>query len=189
MFCSQCKRSIANGFEKCWLCNASEAIITRFNPEKGYGFAERPGGVSVYFHMNYQRFIVCDGSEHLTYVKPRKAEDFIVPKIEQAILYEEEAMPDGKFRAKWWAFWEDYRHSKEQLEHRPLIRFVERNGLRKMSRLQRAPDLRLIWEGNDVGELRRLFPKKEYPSFSTGTRGMEFIEKRTDGWYEINDPR
>lgn len=195
--CPRCSRPVMAKARKgfliwnCWECTSKRATVTSVydKNDRNFGFASRDNdGAVVYFHLSRQRLIVCHGGEYLHLEE--STEELPPPEVGDRILYHE--MPGEKtLKALWWAFEKKYNSELLELEDRPLVRFVWREGRIPVSRLQEKPKYRSIWEGKNLEELRLRFNPEQYPVFEKGhmAKYFEVYNPETDEWDVIDDPR
>ena len=175
----------------CWECSAKRATVTAVldKNDRDYGFATRDGdGATVYFHFSRLRVVQCNGGDYLLLLDPE--EELPVPEIGDRIIYHE--MPGEKtMKALWWAFEKKYNTELLELEDRPIIRFVYRDGKMPISRLHEKPKFRTVWEGKNLEELRLRFDANIYPVTEKGhmAKYFEVYNPDSEEWDNIEDPR
>ena len=114
----------------------------------------------------------------------------VIPTVGDRVIFELDLSDSRGPRAKWWAFEDEYDQALEDIKARTVIRFLWRIGRKKLSRLQEAPEIRKLWEGKDIRELRRLYPVKSYSVMDNGTMARYFEIFLNGQWTKMEtDPR
>lgn len=144
--------------------------VVYFNPnkDKKFGFLSD----DTFFHQISGVNLKCDGSNDPV----EDGSENICPKKGDVLVYKRVIGRRGP-KAEWWAFKSKYDQALLEIQNRPTYR------------LQRVLG-NVVWEGNDMGKLRYLYPKKlhlEDPRFDMSM--YQFLLKTPTGWVPCEDPR
>jgi len=155
--------------------------------EKQFGFIQVEGmPKNVYFHMSRQVCFLCDGGDTPAMFHSTG----LIPEVGDEVIFALDMSDARGPRAKYWGFAEEFDQAKEAIEGRPQVRFMWRLGRKKISRLHESPEIRKLWEGRNLRELRAAYPIGAYPMMDNGHTARYFERWNGQEWVPLDtDPR
>jgi hypothetical protein len=172
----------------CWSADTIwSGVIVYFNGSNGkhFGFIlpdEQED--TVFFHNTRQKKYVCDGGP-----EPKLKDWWTDEAVKgERVCFVEEKSPKG-LRAKWWVKESTYIEALEDCSRLKTYRLRQRIGMKSLSRLQPKPEVRTLWEGKDLSELRLRYSKSVYILSDGETMGMFFQVLEDGKWVISDDPR
>lgn len=171
-----------------------EGVVATFieKPNNSFGFMnvvdEEGKTVSVFFHPAYSGTFICNGGPdpvfiHTPVQKPKRGDRVFV------------AYNQGEkgLRATAWAFVESFEQADSDCNKRLKYRIYYRNGFVRHSKLysDSTAVYKVLWEGNDLVELRNRYPKTLYPVHDEDQSALtfQFYESESESWIYCQDPR
>lgn len=161
--------------------------VVYFNGGEGkhFGFILPDGREdTVFFHNTRQKKYECDGSP-----EPKLKDHWTDAAIKgERVCFVEEKSAKG-LRAKWWLKESTYTDALLQYSRLTTYRLQQRIGLKALSRLQPKPEMKTLWEGKNLAELRVRYSKAMYILSDGETMAMFFQVLEDGDWVNCDDPR
>lgn len=158
--------------------------------DKRFGFLTLAGeSKDIFFHFDRGSDPEFDGGE-TPVIRGRTPHR--QPEVGDLVTFQKMVTEKGPC-AIWWAFTEQYEEILTRIRQRPLFRLVYRKGRQSRSSLDNGEQLAFsyTWEGKDLRDLRKRFPKQKYPSgeFDTHGRFFQIFNPSDEAWLVVEDPR
>lgn len=162
-------------------------IVKHFDGEKKFGFITFKD-TEVFFHMSFGGIMACLNGEP-EFVKCGLERE---PKSGETLLFEYDKGPRG-YRATKWAYPESLALAQKQVGLRQTYRLVMRKGrVSTGTRLYNPINAKynVLWEGHDIDDLRKKFPKADYPIHDEEFEALYFKLFMDGSWTDtLTDPR
>jgi cold shock CspA family protein len=161
-------------------------VVTFYKSDEGckYGFILPSDGTDpVFFHNTRQCTFVYDGNS-----EPGQRGWINEPQKGQKVVFIENKGPRGP-RASLWGDADNYDSVKKEWDGRKRYRLRQRHGPKKLSRLHPHPEMRTMWEGDNLYELRHNYSKNHYHVYDRPDAAMFFEVYENNCWTPCEDPR
>jgi cold shock CspA family protein len=159
-------------------------------PEKMYGFISFEED-DVFFHWKRGVLFVCEGHDAIDPVPTQ--EGLAIPKTGDEVVFDAEDGPKG-LRATFWGFRSDYDNAFHAMKNRPHFRLYMKGNIKFLGTTIHSDDHRLMWEGQNLHELKEQFPKQEdedcqFKVFIVPVGEDVDEENQEQYWENCDDPR
>jgi len=159
-------------------------------PNKQFGFISSEHG-DIYIHGSRCYRLADVGKDLPRLGEPERiAEGSLLdpPKRKNSVLFVAESDNRGGLRAVRWVKWSDaiLQAVLDEICDRPKYQLVERKG--PAGQLQFG-SMSVLWEGTDLEQVRRRFPKRRIVLHDTDEGALYFTTFQDDEWIPCGDPR
>ena len=164
-------------------------IIIYCDHTRGFGFIKANDNKSVHFrYLDFGQWS-SDGDSPLPESLPQSPTSYVSHGLK--VEYIPGKPTDKGDRARFVAVAGTYKKAEQKCLERPKIRFRQRNGRKRLSRLQESPKLTTLWEGKSIRLLSDFWPKNVFNVCDHDFLGRYFekYDEINQTWIPIDDPR